>query len=1721
MAEGAVEQAASTLKELIDRGSTAFQVHSLLGRCYLEMENPRAAYDILWPLVGDSPTESEFVVDVVRAGIRCGRVKDARIAAKKFTHTNKASFHGILDIAHAFREEGSLHDAISIYKLIMVYAKVDHIWTVENRHGPDLEGFVATACEYGGYSIEAEHWVSRYEKMRERRTQEIMGSEQVGRPIFLGRLAGSIGDLASRVDAIVKLKKLGTLGSVPSTLFLPPEDNVANRAFVEIIKGIYDVNENADAFLRERESTSWMHWREYEKIELADGRVVHNTLACALAEQEWLEAGRPPVFQLPTEIRESGLRALKRHGFKDGDWFVSLHVREPGFYREGKKGFRSESLHRCADIRNFDKAIRWILDQGGWVVRLGDESMAPLPFEHERCIDYAHAEWRQDDLDIFFMAECRYLLCTNSGPMCVASAFGKISGVTNYVPFAMPPLSPRNLFIPKLLFSREKSRYLTVAEMLMTPFRMANRSHLFEFFKSELDVDLVDNNREDIFEFTKDLHSAADGNLDLAFSYNDELEAIFNEHECHYIAKLAPSFARRYPEILSNEVNPLWGQVWDAVGAEWLQLSVFQLIKAGEVKAALRSPSWRETIRNMSIGERHHAGVLLGNHEAYDAAIKVLEDAVEDAPDSVSTWKALIGVIISADKTEKALEEYKRLLKVHPYDFSSWLDHGHFLRVLGRFDDAVSVFCTACRVAEAHPSSTRGQEGFLAAAYEYAGDSQTSRHWVGLYERERDRESKETLADNPLVISLGNLSSRIGDVAARFDLLKKGLELGLIDLPKDDFVIDSSQKYVNNTYVNLWREQLPFSPPEQADAVAKASWQQKRDLADVSMSDGRVLYYTHAYAEIQKRWIECGRGPVISLSPDQIEGGWRILERMGIKRDSWFVTLHVRDSGFFAESEVGLNSEHLHRSATIANYDQAIDWIISQGGLVVRLGDPSMTPIGPRKGLFDYAKSDLRSPEMDVFLMSQCRYLLGTNSGPMAICTSFGVPCGITNYVPVAFPACSPHNLVLPKSIWLKREKRPLTLDEMMRSPLGHANRYHLYRIFMDRFDAELRENTPEELLEFAQELHGWSDAGFDMKDARHKQVEAIFNCHNAPYISPIARCWLDRYEKLGCLSILSWPRDYMAEWPCEAEVVEDPAVFIHSPPHMGVVLSIPEIVRLIGQSVDFEQDSAGVLRPALLMARSGASVETLLTLAHGLRSLGLYSHEFKVLRCALREVPYDHNVRVEMAKSAKFMGYFDLAVECFHYSADRDPSHYVELADLELRRGRFRNALRAFERVVEISAPRGFHGMGIALSRLGFPTEAIVELERVIELAPDSLGTWREMFVAARSSLNHPMAVKCYRRLRELDPEDQGLDYDFVEMQIQFGQHKDVIDILERLSKRIFGDLDHRNQFGHRYLAVVKSLNLDTMTVDFKNTIEIVETEMSAPSHQVSSIEDPTRGRGIGGDYVRIVRDGILGFLSIDADAKLYILASSIWNPDGVTLSPEDFKKITENEIFLQEFRTARLNGKWVHNDRAEYLTTTVRSMVGVKRLNNVIESIYEVIEKGVPGDFVECGAWRGGVGVLMRAVMKSLGADDRRIWLCDSLQGLPKSDIEYEVKLFGPELDWVSVSLDEVRRSFTDYGLFDECVQIVPGWFSDTLYKMPVEAIAILRLDADYYCSTMESLAVLYDKVSSGGIVIIDDYYSVGTCAEAISTFFEARGMAEPAMQDIDKDGVFWRKQ
>ena len=157
--------------------------------------------------------------------------------------------------------------------------------------------------------------------------------------------------------------------------------------------------------------------------------------------------------------------------------------------------------------------------------------------------------------------------------------------------------------------------------------------------------------------------------------------------------------------------------------------------------------------------------------------------------------------------------------------------------------------------------------------------------------------------------------------------------------------------------------------------------------------------------------------------------------------------------------------------------------------------------------------------------------------------------------------------------------------------------------------------------------------------------------------------------------------------------------------------------------------------------------------------------------------------------------------------------------------------------------------------------------------------------------------------------------------------------------------------------------------------------------------------------------------------------------------------------------------------------------------------------MSKGIPGDVVECGVWRGGI---IAGIAELIGGS-KKFFLFDSFEGLPDAKdidgvdaIKWQQNTGGDNYynnasADISYSKNLMEKTGVDYA----CIK---GWFKDTLPKAEIKQISLLRLDGDWYESTMDCLTNLYPKVAENGIVIIDDYYAWDGCSKALHDYLSS---------------------
>jgi putative glycosyltransferase (TIGR04372 family) len=203
------------------------------------------------------------------------------------------------------------------------------------------------------------------------------------------------------------------------------------------------------------------HVDDFWEFEFPDGQVLGYTHAASRIQQDWERQNRAPLLSVTDEERSFLDRALHMLGLPKDAWYVCLHVREPGFHQSWNARYPSM---RDANVEDYRAAIELIVQRGGWVIRMGDPTMKPLP-PMPNVIDYAHSTLKTPKADILISLGCRFFLGTNSGFATIPAIYGVRCVFSNWLPIGLPLWPSHDLVAPKLFWKESEMRYLTLQEI--------------------------------------------------------------------------------------------------------------------------------------------------------------------------------------------------------------------------------------------------------------------------------------------------------------------------------------------------------------------------------------------------------------------------------------------------------------------------------------------------------------------------------------------------------------------------------------------------------------------------------------------------------------------------------------------------------------------------------------------------------------------------------------------------------------------------------------------------------------------------------------------------------------------------------------------------------------------------------------------------------------------------------------------------------------------------------------------------------------------------------------------------------------------------------------------------------------------------------------------------------------------------------------------------------
>lgn len=215
--------------------------------------------------------------------------------------------------------------------------------------------------------------------------------------------------------------------------------------------------------------------------------------------------------------------------------------------------------------------------------------------------------------------------------------------------------------------------------------------------------------------------------------------------------------------------------------------------------------------------------------------------------------------------------------------------------------------------------------------------------------------------------------------------------------------------------------------------------------------------WAHAAARTQVKWAQERRAARVTISQDLLRRGRARLRAAGITSD-WFVALHIREGGYHGD---GPGTTRQHRSADVGDYLDAIAEVTSRGGAVIRLGDKSMTPLKGLAGVFDYAHSEIKSAEMDLFVCAEARLFIGTTSGLTSAVQALGTPMLLVNCISNDCQFWHDKTDFTLRPVYDRRAKRYLSLRETYRQPVQALL---IDEALLSRHGLEVHANRPQEI---------------------------------------------------------------------------------------------------------------------------------------------------------------------------------------------------------------------------------------------------------------------------------------------------------------------------------------------------------------------------------------------------------------------------------------------------------------------------------------------------------------------------------------------------------------------------------------------------------------------------------------------------------------------------------
>ena len=375
-------------------------------------------------------------------------------------------------------------------------------------------------------------------------------------------------------------------------------------------------------------------------------------------------------------------------------------------------------------------------------------------------------------------------------------------------------------------------------------------------------------------------------------------------------------------------------------------------------------------------------------------------------------------------------------------------------------------------------------------------------HMTRDYQLNNNSPKKKRLA----ILNLDPWTQSIGHFYY-LDSFIKGVILGILDYDKIKFS-EEPKSIISNVYLyNIYKDVLDkkFSTYNNKNYISS------EPNLDAWRCKNKNFVHAHQIShKIQKIWKQKKNEPLAKISNPDLINGKKFIKKITKYKKKWYCTLHIREPGFRLNDHLWLDTG---RNASIENYKTSIDYIDKKGGFTIKLGQKNLNRLN-LNGLFDYGSSNDKSDFLDIYLISQGKFNIGTGSGLSYLPIIFGNYANIFTNMSIPYFVHIPGSIGIPKLIYSYKTNKlqNLSIYKKFSPPLlfyGNENFKNL--------GYQLAENSPEDLLLLVKEfLNNFKKKNWnkDLKKRKKFILKSNNNIYTKNFI-PMPKSFINKYKNI------------------------------------------------------------------------------------------------------------------------------------------------------------------------------------------------------------------------------------------------------------------------------------------------------------------------------------------------------------------------------------------------------------------------------------------------------------------------------------------------------------------------------------------------------------------------------------------------------------------------------